>query len=67
MTSMLQIRREKVMLLNIYIKYTFFGSQCISTKVLIKETTVKPLLSGPPIKQAPSIKQTLGNVPKVFA
>ena len=55
------------MLLNIYIKYTFLGSQCISTKVLIKETTVKPLLSGPPIKQAPSIKQTLGNVPKVFA
>ena len=61
-TSMLQIRRVKVNK-----KYTFLGSQCISTKVLIKKTTVKPLLSGPPIKRAPSIKQTLGKVPKVSA
>ena len=29
------------------------------------DTTVKPLLSGPPIKRTPSIKRTLGTVPKV--
>ena len=27
--------------------------------------TVKPLLSGPPIKQTPSIKRTLSRVPKL--
>ena len=27
-------------------------------------TTVKPLLSGPPIKRTPSIKRTLSLVPK---
>ena len=28
-------------------------------------TTVKPLLSGPPIKRTPSIKRTLSRVPKL--
>ena len=29
------------------------------------EVTVKPLLSGPPIKRTPSIKRTLRRVPKL--
>ena len=31
----------------------------------MQKTTLKPLLSGPPIKRAPSIKRTLSRVPKL--
>ena len=31
----------------------------------VKLSAVKPILSGPPIKQTPSIKQTLNWVPKL--
>ena len=34
-------------------------------KIWTVSNTVKPLLSGPPIKWTPSIKRTLGRIPKL--